>query len=73
MNDEICWHIGKDEPPLDKPPHRAYFYWKKNGQILRSESYSESELQNEIRRRQDFGETISDFVEALQALQNKNH
>ncbi len=72
MHDEITWHIGKDDKPQDSPPYRAYFYWKLNGKVLRSENYSEAELQDEIDRRLNNGEPMTDFEEALNNLRNKN-
>jgi hypothetical protein len=39
MKEDIGFHIGKEERPLDKPPFRAYFYWKNEGQLVKHEDF----------------------------------
>ena len=70
MHDELTWHIGKEEAPLDKRPYRAYFWWKRGGQIVHSADFSSTELEAEIQRLKQSGDDASPFEEALRRLRN---
>jgi len=50
-------------------PLKAYFYWKKkNGRLVRSADFTQSELEVEIERLIEHGEDPTQFVRALQKL-----
>jgi hypothetical protein len=71
VEEEIAWHIGKDasdQERIDVPPYKAYFYWKREGQIIRSAEYTESELRAEIERLRSAGKDVAPFELALKRL-----
>jgi hypothetical protein len=70
MHEELTWHVGKDQTPLDKPPYRAYFFWKRGGQIVRSADYSVQELEAEIGKLKRSGEDTAPIAQALERLRN---
>ena len=70
MHYELTWHIGKEDAPLDQPPYRAYFYWKRGGEIVRSADYSTLELEAEVQRLKQCGTDTAPFEEALRRLRN---
>lgn len=64
----ISWHIGKEAKPLDKGPHRAYFFWKRGDYLVLAEDYSLAELQAHIERQRKNGTVAPEFERALKAL-----
>ena len=71
MDEQMSWHIGKEgagNERIDQPPHKAYFYWKKDGKIIDSAEYTEQELVEELERRRSTGQPLADFEEALRRL-----
>lgn len=70
MKDEISWHIGNDEENgrVDTSPVKAYFYWRKDGKVVRSSEFTKNELLIEIDRLRTEGSDSSVFEEALRKL-----
>jgi hypothetical protein len=61
----LTWKV-RHEPGL---PLKAYFYWKKkDGRLVRSAEFAQSELEVEVERRIEHGEDPTQFVLALKKL-----
>ena len=71
MDEELTWKVGHEpeHEPREKVLPKAYFYWKKkNGQLVRSAEFTQSELEAEIERLSGAGEDTTEFVLALKML-----
>ena len=71
MDEELTWKVGQEpeQEPREKALPKAYFYWKKkNGQLVRSAEFTQSELEAEIERLSGAGEDTTEFVLALKML-----
>jgi hypothetical protein len=68
MKEDIGFHIGKEGSPLDKPPFRAYFYWIKEGQIVKYEDFTLKDLETEIASGKRESRELELFKEALNRL-----
>ena len=71
MDEELTWKVGHEpeREPQEKVLPKAYFYWKKkNGQLVRSAEFTQSELEAEIERLSGAGEDTTEFVLALKML-----
>jgi hypothetical protein len=68
MNEELIWRV-RDEAngggPRQKTPPKACFYWKRDGQLVRSAEFTQSELEVEIER---LNADVTQFVIALKML-----
>ena len=66
MDEELTWVVRQEAGR----PLKAYFYWKKkkNGQLVRSAEFTQSELEIEIERLIALGEDPTQFVRALKKL-----
>jgi len=68
MNEELTWKV-RDEAggreSQQKAPLKAYFYWKRDGQLVRSAEFTQSELEVEIER---LNTDVTQFVLALKML-----
>ena len=71
MNEDLTWEVtyeaARRESP-QKPMAKACFYWKKDGQLVRSAEFTQSELEAECERLCEAGRDITQFVRALQHL-----
>ena len=68
VDEELTWKVGHDagQGPREKALPKAYFYWKKkNGQLVRSAEFTQSELEVEIER---LNADMTQFVIALKML-----
>ena len=76
MNDEdLTWEIRCEAAGLEsrqKASAKACFYWKKDGQLLRSAEFTQSELEVECERLSEAGRDITQFALALVALSNSS-
>ena len=76
MNIKVVYQIGKESSPMDAPPFDVFIYWLSNGQLLKAECFSESELVREIERlRKDTSDTTPSLPvleEALLILRKSN-
>ena len=64
MNEKLTWNVG-DKADGRGPRQKAYFYWKRDGQLVRSAEFTQSELEIEIER---LSEDMTEFVLALKML-----
>ncbi len=49
MNEKLTWNVG-DKADGRGSRQKAYFYWKRDGQLVRSAEFTQSELEVEIER-----------------------
>src|SRR5258708_16430866 len=71
MNEDLTWevrHEAAGRESRQKAPAKACFYWKKDGQLLRSAEFTRSELEIECERLSEAGGDITQFVRALHRL-----
>jgi hypothetical protein len=71
VDEELTWKVEHEAErgPREKAPPKAHFYWKKkNGQLVRSAEFTQSELEVEIERLSGVGEDTTQFVLALKML-----
>ena len=71
VDEELTWKVAHEAErgPREKAPPKAYFYWKKkDGQVVRSAEFTQSELEVEIERLSEVGEDTTQFVLALKML-----
>jgi len=68
MKEELTWQV-RDEVDergsRQKAPPKACFYWKRDGQLVRSAEFTQSELEAEIER---LSGDMAQFVIALKML-----
>ena len=64
MNEKLTWNVG-DKADGRGSRQKAYFYWKKDGQLVRSAEFTQSELEVEIER---LNADMTQFVIALKML-----
>jgi hypothetical protein len=71
MNEDLTWEIryaAAGRESLQKAPAKACFYWKKDGRLVRSAEFTQSELEAECERLCEAGGDVTQFVRALQHL-----
>ena len=71
MNEELTWkvrHEADGRGSRQKAPAKACFYWKKDGQLVRSAEFTQSELEVECERLSAVGRDMTQFVLALKLL-----
>ena len=75
MKEELTWQV-RDEVDergsRQKAPPKACFYWKRDGQLVRSAEFTQSELEAECERLSKAGSDITQFALALLALSNSS-
>ena len=59
MGEDLNWKVV---------PPKAYFYWKRDGQVVRSAQFTQAELEDEIERLYAVGKDATPFVLALKSL-----
>ena len=59
MDEELNWKVASP---------KAYFYWKRGGQVVRSAQFTQAQLEDEIERLIAAGEDTTQFVLALKSL-----
>jgi hypothetical protein len=75
MDEELTWEVRHEAAGRDsrqKALVKARFYWKKNGQVVRSAEFTQSELEVECERLSQAGSDITQFARALLALSNSD-
>ena len=68
MNEELTWQVrdaADERGSRQKTSPRACFYWKRDGQLVRSAEFTQSELEAEIER---LSGDMAQFVIALKML-----
>jgi len=71
MSEDLTWEIRYEtagRESLQKAPAKACFYWKKDGQLVRSAEFTQSELEVECERLCEAGRDVTQFVRALRHL-----
>jgi hypothetical protein len=71
MNENLTWEVryeGGGRESRQKALAKACFYWKKDGQLIRSAEFTQSELEAECERLSDTGTDLTQFVLALKQL-----
>ena len=71
MNEELSWQVRDEVDEREsrqKAPPKACFYWKRDGQLVRSAEFTQSELEVECERLSEAGRDITQFALALLAL-----
>ena len=71
MNEDLTWEVRYEAAGRESPQEasaKACFYWKKDGQLVRSAEFTQSELEVEIERLSEVGEDTTQFVLALKML-----
>ena len=71
MDEELAWEVGHEAAGRESRQGalvKARFYWKKDGQVVRSAEFTQSELEVECERLCEAGGDITQFVRALQHL-----
>ena len=71
VDEELTWKVAHEaeREPREKASPKAYFYWKKkDGRLVRSAEFTQSELEVEIERLSGAGEDTTQFVLALKML-----
>ena len=74
MKLKLTWNIGQEaaaQGSLTGKPHKAFFYWTQEGQTVRSEDFTASELEEEIERLRARGEEVTEFEAALTRLREQ--
>ena len=62
MSKELIWKVRHEAPA------KACFYWKRDGQLVRSAEFTQSELEVECERLCETGTDLTQFVLALKQL-----
>ena len=68
MNEELTWQVrdeADERESRQKASPKACFYWKRDGQLVRSAEFTQSELEAEIER---LSGDMTQFVIALKML-----
>jgi hypothetical protein len=71
MKEELTWQVRDEVDEREsrqKTSPKACFYWKRDGQLVRSAEFTQSELEVEIERLSGAGEDTTQFVLALKML-----
>ena len=71
MNEDLTWEVryeGAGRESRQKALAKACFYWKKDGQLMRSAEFTQSELEVECERLSETGTDLTQFVLALKQL-----
>jgi len=71
MNEDLTWEVRYEtagRESLQKPSAKACFYWKKDGQLVRSAEFTQSELETECERLCEAGKDVTQFARALRHL-----
>jgi hypothetical protein len=71
MNEDLTWEVryeGAGRETGQKGSAKACFYWKKDGQLIRSAEFTQSELEVECERLSKTGGDLTQFVLALKQL-----
>ena len=68
MNEELIWKVRREADgggSRQKAPPKACFFWKRDGQLVRSAEFTQSELEVEVER---LYSDVTQFVLALKML-----
>ncbi len=71
VDEELTWQVrdeADERGSRQKAPPKACFYWKRDGQLVQSAEFTQSELEVEVERLSAAGEDPTQFVLALEKL-----
>jgi len=71
MTEDLTWEVRYEAggpESRQKALAKACFYWKKDGQLMRSAEFTQSELEVECERLCETGTDLTQFVLALKQL-----
>jgi hypothetical protein len=71
VDEELTWLVrdeADERGSRQKAPPKACFYWKRDGQLVRSAEFTQSELEVEIEQLSAAGTDVTQFVLALKML-----
>jgi len=71
MNEELIWKVRREvagNGSQQEAPAKACFYWKRDGQLVRSAQFTQSELELEVEQLSAAGLDLTEFVLALKLL-----
>ena len=71
VDEELTWQVrdeADERGSRQKAPPKACFYWKRDGQLVRSAQFTQSELEVEIEQLSAAGTDVAQFVLALKML-----
>ena len=71
MTEDLTWEVRYEAggpESRQKALAKACFYWKKDGQLMRSAEFTQSELEVEVERLSAAGTNLTQFVLALKLL-----
>jgi len=71
VDEELTWKVRREAAGYgsrQKTPPKAYFHWKRGGQLVRSAEFTQSQLEVEVERLSAAGEDPTQFVLALKKL-----
>jgi hypothetical protein len=71
MKEELTWQVrdeADERGSRQETPPKACFYWKRDGRLVRSAQFTQSELEVEIERLSAAGRDITQFALALKKL-----
>jgi hypothetical protein len=71
MTEDLTWEVRYEAggpESRQKPLAKACFCWKKDGQLMRSAEFTQSELEVECERLSETGTDLTQFVLALKQL-----
>jgi hypothetical protein len=70
VDEELIWKIrnGTGNGSQEGAPPKACFYWRRDGQLVRSAEFTQSELEAEIEKLDATGTDLTQFVLALKLL-----
>jgi hypothetical protein len=71
VNEKLTWKIRQNAAGREsrqEAPAKAHFYWERDGRLVRSAQFTQSELEVEIERLSAAGTNLTQFVLALRLL-----
>jgi hypothetical protein len=71
VNEKLTWKVCQEAAgngSRQKAPAKAHFSWERDGQLVRSAEFTQTELEVEVERLSAAGTNLTQFVLALKML-----
>jgi hypothetical protein len=71
VGEKLTWKVRQEAAGRESRQEaqaKAHFYWKRDGQLVRSAEFTQSELEVEVERLSAAGTNLTQFVTALKLL-----
>jgi hypothetical protein len=71
VNEKLTWKVRQEAAGRGsrlEAPAKAHFYWKRDGRLVRSAEFTQTELEVEVERLSAAGTNLTQFVLALKLL-----